>query len=116
MDKSYVTMETKFCPISKKEWETGTILLDKRLREKFDRTCCTGYELHPDVRDDWMLLLEAEEDRKLTGRFIAIKFEPFKQLFPDVPIHEEHLALIDNETFAAIEAMVPSGEQGEYAH
>lgn len=37
MDKSYVTLATKYCPMCGEEWETGEILLDKQLKNRFDR-------------------------------------------------------------------------------
>jgi hypothetical protein len=37
MDKSYVTLATKYCPMCGEEWETGEILMDRQLKNRFDR-------------------------------------------------------------------------------
>ena len=67
MTKSFVTMETKFCPICGKEWQTGDILMDRNiLRERFERTTCTGIALcqeHQAKVDsgEWIALFEAKQ-------------------------------------------------------
>ena len=45
MDKSYVTLATKYCPMCGKEWETGEILMDRQLKNRFDRHTMTGIAL-----------------------------------------------------------------------
>lgn len=44
MDKSYVTLATKYCPMCGEEWETGEILMDRAVEEQVrpphhDRDC-----------------------------------------------------------------------------
>lgn len=41
-EKSHVGMETNQCVVCGKEYETGAILLDKRLRASLERHVCTG--------------------------------------------------------------------------
>ena len=43
MDKSYVTLEQQVCVVCNQEFDTGALLLDKRLRERFDMHTVTGY-------------------------------------------------------------------------
>lgn len=45
MDKSYVTLATKYCPMCGEEWETGEILMDRQLKNRFDRHTMTGIAL-----------------------------------------------------------------------
>ena len=64
MSKSFVTMETKFCPICGKEKGTGAIFLDRHLNNKFDQNTCTGVALcqeHQAMVDsgEWVALIEA---------------------------------------------------------
>lgn len=65
MSKSPVAIETRFCPICGKEWETGSILMHKQGRARFDRNICTTMDLCPDHRaqidsGEWIALIEAE--------------------------------------------------------
>jgi len=43
MSKSYVTMEQRLCSCCGKEYETNSILLDTKMRERFDMLTTTGY-------------------------------------------------------------------------
>lgn len=45
MSKSYVTMESKLCMTCGCEYSTGTILLDKRMQNRFERDTVTGWGL-----------------------------------------------------------------------
>ena len=45
MDKSYVTLATKYCPMCGEEWETGETLMDRQLKNRFDRHTMTGIAL-----------------------------------------------------------------------
>ena len=48
MNKSYVTMEQHICIICGKEFDTGALLLDKRLRKQFDQHTTTGIGMCPE--------------------------------------------------------------------
>lgn len=66
MDKSYVTMVTNFCPICGKEWNTGELLLDRRLSKRFERTTCTAVGLCEEHKaqvdsGEWVALIEASQ-------------------------------------------------------
>ena len=43
--KSHVGMEQKICPVCGQAFDTGTILLDKRLRNSMERKTVTGWDL-----------------------------------------------------------------------
>ena len=51
MDKSYVTMEQHQCPACGKTFDTGALLLDKHLRNRFDRNTITGTSLCSDCNE-----------------------------------------------------------------
>lgn len=40
--KSYVTLEQKICVVCGRSYDTGSLLLDKRLRERFEHHTITG--------------------------------------------------------------------------
>lgn len=48
MNKSYVTMEQHMCAICGKTFDTGSILLDKRLRKQFEHKTVTREGLCPE--------------------------------------------------------------------
>jgi len=64
-DKSHVSMETNQCLVCMKEFETGAILLDRTLRDRFERHTCTGpglCEEHKKLHDDgYIALIEVSE-------------------------------------------------------
>ena len=62
MPKSYVTIEQHVCPVCGKAHDTGTILLDRRLRERFDMYTPTGYGLCPEHKA--MVPTQEENDVK----------------------------------------------------
>ena len=47
-DKSYVTLEQAVCPACGRAFETGNLLLDQRLRKRFDRFTVTGFQMCPE--------------------------------------------------------------------
>ena len=49
MEKSYVSLDTKVCPICTKKHEVG-ILLDTRLRNTMEKHTITGYETCPECK------------------------------------------------------------------
>lgn len=44
-DKSHVTLEAKLCVVCGCQYQTGTILLDTKLRERFDHQTLNGFGL-----------------------------------------------------------------------
>jgi hypothetical protein len=51
MSKSYVSMEQKQCPVCGLIFDSGAILLDKRLRQSMKRNTVTGYGLCPEHQE-----------------------------------------------------------------
>lgn len=48
MDKSYVAMERKICIVCTQEYDTGNVLLDKRLKDSMDKHVVTGMGICPE--------------------------------------------------------------------
>lgn len=68
--KSYVTVEQACCPACGKTFDTGALLMDRRLRDKFERTTVTGFQLCPDDQakvDEGYVILVAIDEQKSGG-------------------------------------------------
>lgn len=97
MDKSYVSMEQKMCPVCGKVFDSGSILMDTRLRNSFERTTTTGYQLceeHEKLKGEYIALVVCDEsksrpsgstmkleDAYRTGEVIHVRREVAKRIF-----------------------------------
>ena len=99
MDKSYVTIEQKQCPVCGTIFDTGNILLNKHLRESFDYKTVTGQALCPkdqQLYDQGYIALigcdtekskvtdgviKNPEDAYRTGEIAHMKVEAFNKMF-----------------------------------
>jgi len=101
-DKSHVSMEHHICLVCGVAFDTGAILLEKRLRASMERHTTTGWGLcaeHQKLADDgFVALVECDpqhsgspggrlkpEQAYRTGRLAHIKRHVFTQVF-NVPI------------------------------
>jgi len=103
-DKSHVSLEQHVCLVCGTAFDTGAILLDKRLRASMERHTATGWGLCPEHQklsdDGFVALVECDPQRSgspagggrvkpeqayRTGRLAPLKREVFAQVF-DVPI------------------------------
>lgn len=69
--KSYVTMESKLCMTCGCEYSTGTILLDKRMQNRFERDTLTGWGLcdqHAQAAKEGLVALIEVDPSKSTPR------------------------------------------------
>jgi len=69
-EKSHVTMEQAICPICCKSEDTGNILMDTRLRQRFEMKTVTGWELckeHKKLYDDGFIALVEVDPNKSTA-------------------------------------------------
>ena len=100
MEKSYVTMERKICIVCGKEYDTNSLLLDRRLRKQFDRHTTTGYGMCKDCEslrnEGYITLIVIDESKSFrdgdlintedvhrTGELIHMKSSIFNSLFKD---------------------------------
>lgn len=67
MTKSYVTMEQQVCLICTKTFDSGTLLIDRRLRETFETYTTTGWGLCPEHeklhKDGFIALVGVDPER-----------------------------------------------------
>ncbi len=117
--KSYVSMEAAVCPACGREHETGALLLDRRLRPRFERVTVTGWEpcetCQGHIDDGRVILVAIEEpatdlvrpeDAIRTGALCYIREAAFEHVF-DVPIPPRRIAFIDG---AVLELLTGSHE------
>jgi len=87
MDKSYVTMEQKQCVVCGELYDTGALLLDKRLRKVFDTCTVTSPGLCPEHQrladDGYIALIETTDDtgEYRTGNIAHVRKDAFNELF-----------------------------------
>lgn len=77
-NKSYVTLEQRKCLVCGKDYDTGSILLDKRLKPTFEHKTLTGVGLCPDdekLHKDGFIALVAVDESKTEGYGSSIKPE-----------------------------------------
>lgn len=106
-DKSHVSLEQHVCLVCGKAFDTGTILLDKRLRASMERHTATGWGLCPEHQklfdDGFVALVECDPQRSgspagharmkpeqayRTGRLAHLRRTVFAQMF-NVPIEDK---------------------------
>lgn len=88
MDKSHVSMEQRQCIVCGCIYDTGAILLDKRLRKSMERHTVTGTGMCPEhqkLKDQgYVALIEADEKTKnRTGRLIHLKADVWPDIFKE---------------------------------
>ncbi|WP_273828113.1 ATPase [Pseudomonas sp. SBT1-2] len=105
--KSYVSMEQHICVVCAQKFDTGSILLDKRLRSSMEYHTLTGWGLCPDHQrlfdDGFVALVECDPERSgeilesgrmkpdqayRTGQLAHLKREAFAKVF-NVPVAPE---------------------------
>ena len=105
-DKSHVSLEQHVCLVCGKPFDTGAILLDKRLRASMERHTMTGWGLCPEHQklsdDGFVALVECDPRRSgsaaggrlkpeqayRTGRLAHLRRAVFAQVF-NVPIDDK---------------------------
>jgi len=103
-EKSYVSVEQHVCLVCGAAFDTGNLLLDRRLHARFERHTATGWSLCAEHRklfdDGYVALVECDPQRSglptdgerlkpeqayRTGRIAHVRREAFARLF-DVTI------------------------------
>lgn len=129
-------MEAHVCVVCAKEFNTGSLLLDKRMRAKFERTTLTGYgmcEEHQKLKDDgFVALIECDPTKSeivgdqvkkidhayRTGNICHLRASVFSQVF-NVPVPEKMVCFVEPGVIDKLkslqeQAAVPqSAEEGE---
>lgn len=127
MDKSYVTMEQKVCIVCGQTYDTNALLLDQRLRQRFDRHTVTGWGMcteHQKLKDDGYIALigcdetkmEASnnniqpEDAYRTGEIAHIRADAFPRIFNSQP-PTHGVVFCDREVILILQKKMPKSTQ-----
>ena len=122
-DKSYVTLEQHLCEVCAHPYDTGSLLLDSRLRKRFKHhtitaqkgLCATcgaraaeGYIAMVVVSNDHYNSTLKQSDANRTGEIIHVKRDAWTRLF-NVPAPDSKLPLvfIDTEAAEKIHSLIP---------
>lgn len=122
--KSFVSLEEHVCVVCGQTYGTGNLLLDRRLRERFDMHTVTGYGMCPDHEklraDGFVALVEAEEGKSAvvgdrvrdskahrTGTYAHIKAEVFVETFGQ-PVPERGVCYTEPGLIAQLADMAGS--------
>jgi hypothetical protein len=122
MSKSYVTMESKICLVCGKNVPTGTLFLDKRLKERFEQYTATGFDLCDEhkkqIEEGYVFLVGCDMSRTeietngtskpenwyRTGKILGIRKKVAKQIF-NIPITKSDVFPCDDEAIDKIMEM-----------
>lgn len=124
-DKSHVSLEQHVCLVCGSAFDTGAILLDKRLRQNLERHTVTGWGLCPEhermFKEGYVALVECDPQRSggapssgsmkpeqayRTGRLAHLKCEAFARV-SNVPISaEQPCVFVEPEVIDQLQAMV----------
>jgi len=115
MSKSYVTLEQNVCMCCNKKFDTNNILLDNKLRDRFEMHTTTGISLCEDCKKPgFVLLIEIDlsksqvsqngkfrpEDVYKTGVTVYVKKDVAKQML-NIP-NEHDVSYIDPDVTAML--------------
>lgn len=122
-DKSYVSLEQHVCLVCGATFDTGNLLLDKRLRQSMAMHTTTGWGLCAEHQrmfsEDFVALVECDPQRSgnpsgrlkpeqayRTGRVAHVKRAAFARLF-DVPITDSQACVfVEPGVIDQLQAMV----------
>ena len=114
MSNSFVTLAQHQCPVCGKCEDTGEILLDKMMRNKFDMHTVTGFELCSECKkkreDGFVFLVEVSDASapsfdSRTGRVVTLRESVYDQLF-STPMGTEGMAMCGPDVIHALETMM----------
>ena len=123
MEKSHVTMEQAMCPICTKKFDTGAILLDKRLRKRFESSTLTKWDICAECKkqidDDRIAFVGADYDKSTklpngnvnpdgayrTGEILFIRKTAAQKIF-NVPLADLPFCFIEPEAIQKIKEMM----------
>ncbi|MBJ9756365.1 ATPase [Burkholderia cepacia] len=124
-DKSHVSLEQHVCLVCGKAFDTGTILLDKRLRASMEHHTATGWGLCPEHQklsdDGFVALVECDPQRSgsqaggrikpeqayRTGRLAHLRRTVFAQMFNVAIEDKQACVLVEPGVIDQLQSMVP---------
>lgn len=110
-EKSYVSMEQHVCYVCGKTYDTGSILLDRRLRASMKRNTVTGYgiceEHKAKIDEGYVILIECADQygSNRTGQLAYVKQDRFKDIFNSEP-PEKHIAFAEQGVIEKLKGLM----------
>lgn len=127
MSKSHVSMETKLCLVTGREYQTDSILLDSRLKESMERETCTGWGVSPEVQEQldkgFVALIGIDAAKSTitnnkilpqnayrTGEIAYLRRQVFNDLMPEYPA-DTPLAYVESDVIHQLQKMQQQPEE-----
>ena len=112
-DKSFVTVEQHLCVVCGKPFDTGSLLLDKRMRNCFERTTLTDYGMcpeHANLKEAGYIALVGVDPEKSTftngninpgdafrtGQLLHLRASIWPKIF-NLPVPPDGVAFVPSE-------------------
>lgn len=126
--KSHVSMEQEKCLVCAKDFDTGTIILDRRLKNSLESKTLTGWGLCPEhdalYKSGYITLIGADysksdhlpngnvkpEGAYRTGDVLHVKFELFEDIC-NVPRGDSPVMFCDPAVIEHIKSLMPQGAE-----
>ena len=114
MSNSFATLAQHQCPVCGKCEDTGEILLDKMMRNKFGMYTVTGFELCSDCKkkreEGFVFIVEIADANNRsfesrTGRAVTLRKDVYDPIF-STPIGDEGMATCGPDVIRALELMM----------
>lgn len=117
MTKSYVSMETRTCIVCGEEYETGSILLNKRLANTLNEKTMVGTGMcpsHEKMKDEGYIALVGVEKECAnpirTGKVCHIRSSAWAKIF-NIPLPPAGVAFAPEEVMNALIETIDEGEK-----
>jgi hypothetical protein len=131
-DKSYVSMEQLKCRVCGHDFDSGVILMDRRLRERFERHTLTGWGFCPEcqknIDDGFMALIGVDEKQSVvqpgdtikpenahrTGNIAWIRIEAAKRIFGEDATQHGPMAFCEDEVIKVLKQRMEQADESEH--
>lgn len=122
-EKSYVTMEHRVCPVCTKQHASGALLLDRSLRNTFEKDTVTGWGLCEDHQaqfdDGYIFLIGADPEKSTrnpdgsmsldgaarTGEVVALRKTVAERIIVGISIPKSGLLFCSPEVVVRLQEM-----------
>jgi hypothetical protein len=128
MSKSHVTLEQHICVVCGHPFDTGTILLDTKLRERFEMHTPTGYSMCPEHKkqadEGYIALVECDPsktqvegdrirhvaDAYRTGTIAHLKKDVWDRIF-NIPVPDKMVAFVEPDVIRMLRTIQRESQQ-----
>lgn len=127
MSKSFVTMEREVCPVCGDEHDTGNLLMDRRLKARFEKHTTTGWGLCEEhqllYKQGFVALVEIDpdksnaaskdtidmEDAYRLGRLAHIKRDIWEEM-TGLDTKDHPVVYVDSQVIDYLQEIAPQGD------